>query len=257
MLTNIRIVLNKTSHPGNIGSAARAMKTMGLRELYLVAPKLFPHPKAMELASGADDVLKGAKLKASLDEVVSDCQLLIASSCRPREISLPCLSAREAGLKVWEEAKAGRQVAVLFGNERTGLPNETLLKCHYHAMIPTDLAYSSLNLAQAVQVFCYEIAMAGHSEHLIEKAQDEYACHADMERFFQHLERVMIKVDFLDPANPKRLLPRLRRLFNRSRMEETELHILRGILTMVEKKISKNAMDFEAKKVEPEGLIER
>jgi len=238
MLKNIRIVLVQTSHPGNIGSTARAMKTMGLSRLYLVAPKLFPHAKAIELASSADDVLATAVVTASLEEALQDCQLVIGSSTRPRGIALPALNPRQCGEQVVQEGQQG-DVAIVFGREDSGLTNEELLHCHFHVAIPSNPDYSSLNLAAAVQVICYEIRVASLSAaalsqtQLFELQHDDFASAEEVEGFYVHLKDVLIQIDFLRPDNPKRLMPRLRRLFNRIRLEKTEIRILRGILTAI------------------------
>lgn len=238
MLSNIRIVLVNTSHPGNIGSAARAMKTMGLNQLYLVQPKSFPSAKATELAAGADDILIKAQVCDTLAEALNGCSLAVASSARPRGIPLPTLDPRQAAQVIHTESAKG-EIAMVFGREHAGLTNEEILHCHQHAMIPANPEYSSLNLAQAVQVFCYEIRMASLQEQTLPdfKNYDELATSDEVERFYQHLERVLIDVNFLRPSNPRKLVQRIRRLFNRIRLEAMEVRILRGILTAIDKSL--------------------
>lgn len=236
MLNDIDIILINTSHPGNIGAAARAMKTMGFKQLVLVAPKHFPHAEAEALAASASDVLQQARVVSSLDEALMGVTLVIGTSARPRDLAAPLLTARECGAWLLRN-KVGR-TAVLFGEERTGLTNEALDRCHAYVYIDTADEYASLNLAQAVQVIAYELRLA----LLLPKAKNQQteALLADdtaMEGYFQHLERVMVATEFLDPKFPKRLLSRLRRLYHRARPDVQELNILRGILTAVEKKI--------------------
>ena len=232
---SIRIVLIATSHPGNIGSAARAMKTMGLSRLYLVSPQSYPDRRANDMAAGADDILANAVITASLPEALQGCQLVLGTSARPRDIALLGLSPAETAELIVKEAP-GTEVAIIFGREHAGLTNEELLHCHYHIHIPTDAAFSSLNLAQAVQIMAYEIRMRG----LLPVAQssmregDPIALADEVERLHQHLEEVLIEINFLSLSNPKRLQQRLRRLFNRAKLESMEVNILRGILTHVQ-----------------------
>ncbi len=234
MLDNIRIVLIETSHPGNIGSAARAMKTMGLKNLYLVTPKLFPHPKADEMASSAKDILKHAVIVSELDEAVADCKLVIGTSTRSRTIPWPILTPRELGEKIRAE-ESGAQVAIVFGREQSGLTNEELHRCHFHVQIPANPEYSSLNLAAAVQVIAYELRVASLTENAPVIWDYQLATVKDLEGFYAHLESVMIKLDFLNPKAPRQLMTRLRRLFSRARPDVMEINILRGILGAVEK----------------------
>lgn len=234
MLDNIRIVLVNTSHPGNIGSVARAMKTMGLTKLYLVAPKYFPHAKADELAANAADVLEHAVRVDSLEEAVADCQLVIGTSTRSRTIPWPIWSPRECAGKIFQEDPA-TQVAILFGQEQSGLTNEELQRCHYHVQIPSNPHYSSLNLAAAVQVITYELYVASLTKS--EPLQWDYplASHRELEGMYQQLEKILIQLNFLNPKAPRQLMTRLRRLFNRTRLDVMEINILRGILGAVEK----------------------
>lgn len=237
MLSNIRIVLVNTSHPGNIGATARAMKTMGLSELCLVEPLMFPHDKAREMASSADDVLENAVVVKTLDDALRGCGLVVGTSTRSRTIPWPMLSPREFAEKARAEAPQ-HKIAVVFGREQTGLTNEELHKCHFHIQIPSNPEYSSLNVAAAVQVIAYELRVASLAAiENIEKWDYPYATPEAMELFYEHLERVLLGIKFLNPRAPKQLMPRMRRLFNRARVDELEINMLRGILGMIEKKL--------------------
>ena len=238
-LNSIRIVLIATSHPGNIGSTARAMKTMGLNSLYLVTPKSFPDSKANELAAGADDVLEHAVVTQTLDEALAGCQIVLGTSARPRGISLPGLTPASCAEMVFNYPE-NTQIAVVFGREHSGLTNEELLKCHYHIHIPSNPEYSSLNLAQAVQIIAYELRM----KFLVPKAhvslrQDEFASVDEVEQFYEHLKAVFIETQFLKEANPRRLMQRVRRLFNRVSLEKMEVNLLRGMLSQVQKTLER------------------
>ncbi|MBC8380575.1 MAG: tRNA (cytidine32/uridine32-2'-O)-methyltransferase [Porticoccaceae bacterium] len=239
----IRIVLVNTSHPGNIGGAARAMKNMGLAELYLVEPREYPAPRAVWRAAGARDVLANAKIVGSVDEAIKDCGLVIGTSARERRIPWPLINPRECGDKIWQEAKS-HQVALLFGREDRGLTNSELQKCHYHVHIPSNPDYSSLNLATAVQVLSYEIRMASLARKdgkLPEMNEwDQPLATADeLELFHAHLATTMADLKFYDPDNPKQLLTRMRRLFNRTRMDKMEVSMLRGLLSAAQRKRGK------------------
>lgn len=231
-LSNVRIVLCQTSHPGNIGAAARAMKTMGLSQLFLVNPKKFPHPEAEAMASGATDVLDGAQVCASLEQALAGCGLVIGLSARKRELSHELITARAAAQQVMQVA-GSEQVALVFGTEMSGLSNAELIRCQQLAMIPANPEYSSLNLAAAVQVLAYELRQAGLIETLPENSSFPPATHDEIEGFYAHLEKTLVDIGFLDPAMPKRLMPRLRRLFARARLEKEEVNILRGILKSI------------------------
>lgn len=242
MLENIQIVLNQTSHPGNIGAAARAMKTMGLIHLGLVNPKTFPHADATARASGADDLLVNATVYLSMDEAVADCRLVIGASARTRSISCPVLNPHECALRVRDESGRGR-VALAFGNEQSGLSNEEMDHCHFMVKIPTASEYGSLNLAAAIQVIAYEVLVA----HLSDAVPDDAGAEehvpvdaAELERFYAHLEATLIDLEFLNPENPRLLMRRLRRLFNRARPDENEMNILRGILSAAQQKRTEN-----------------
>ncbi len=228
-LARIRFVLVRTSHPGNIGSAARAMKNMGIVSLVLVAPKRFPDPEANALASGADDVLDGARVVASIAEAIGDCVAAYALSARVREWGPGELSVREAAGAAVQAAGAG-QIAFVFGNEASGLTNEELLACQFHVRIPTDPDWSSLNLAQAAQIVAYELRMAATAGALSSARAEPQATVADLEGLYAHLEQASIDSGFLDPANPGRLRDRWRRLFARARPEREEINIMRGLL---------------------------
>lgn len=231
----LRIVLVATSHPGNIGSTARAMKTMGLSHLYLVTPKSFPDQKAYEMAAGADDVLNHAHVTASLEEALKGCELVFATSARPRGIALPGLTPAGCAELIAHKAD-GSEIAIVFGREHAGLTNEELLRSNYHVNIPANPEYSSLNLAQAVQIITYELRMRLLSPIAeVELRQDRLATADEIEQFYSHLQEVMIAIEFLKPTNPtKRLQQRIRRLFNRARLEHMEISILRGILSQMQ-----------------------
>ena len=234
-LDRIRVVLSRTSHPGNIGAAARAMKTMGLRDLWLVAPEAFPNEVATARASGAADLLESARVVGTLQEALADTVFSAALTARRRELSLPRMQARDAARELVARSEDGI-VALVFGNETSGMTNEEVGLCSLPVTIPTDPEFSSLNLGAAVQVLSYELRMAALGEAAAAPAdvQAEPATHADFEGFMSHLERVVTASGFHDPANPKRLLPRMRRLFNRVRLEKEEVAILRGMLTTFE-----------------------
>jgi len=240
---NIRIVLVNTAHPGNIGGAARAMKNMGLAELYLVQPREYPAPRAVWRAAGARDVLAHATIVESVDEAIADCALVVGTSARERRIPWPLLNPRECGEKIYREA-GSHKTALLFGREDRGLTNDELQKCHYHVHIPSNPEYSSLNLATAVQVLAYEVRMAsladeqGNLPPLTDWDQPPVSA-GDLEFLHEHLAATMADLKFYDPENPKQLLTRMRRLFNRVRMDEMEVSILRGLLSAVQRTIAK------------------
>ena len=236
-LENIRIVLVETSHPGNIGSTARAMKTMGLHRLYLVSPNLEPYRSAHEMAAGADDLIETAIQTTSLSDALSGCHLVFATSARPRGLALPGLVPKACASQIAEQAD-DTEIALVFGREHAGLTNDELLQSHYHVHIPSNPEFSSLNLAQAVQILCYELRMALlNPQSHVEMSADEAATNDEIERFYAHLKTVLIDIDFLKPSNPRRLTQRLRRLFNRAQLEKTEVNILRGILSQIQLKM--------------------
>jgi len=232
-LDRVRVVLNRPSHPGNIGAAARAMKTMGLSRLYLVDPRRFPDAEANTRASGALDVLEQATVCASLDEALVGTVLAAALTSRRRDLSLPPLTPREAAPQLLAETALG-EVALVFGAETSGLSNDELDRCQMMVMIPANPDYASLNLAAAVQVLSYELRTASLIGAVPEEAPGNWAGLEEIEGVFGHFEQVMIASGFLDPASPKRLMHRLRRLFARTRLEREEVNILRGILTSLD-----------------------
>lgn len=235
MLDQVRIVLVETSHSGNIGSAARAMKTMGLCRLYLVAPKAEVDGHSIALAAGASDILRDAVICDDLQQAIGDCSLVVGTSARNRSQSWPQLDARTAGTKLAEEANCG-SVALVFGRENHGLNNDELQQCHYHVSIPANPEYSSLNLAQAVQLLCYEIRMAALIQVPVEASPLSTRASAEqLEACYQHLERALIHSQFLNADNPSAVMTKLRRLFNRARPEAQEVNILRGICTSIER----------------------
>jgi TrmH family RNA methyltransferase len=234
---SIRIVLVGTTHPGNIGAVARAMKNMGVSDLALVEPLHFPHKDAVARASGAIDVLENAMVTESLGEALKDCVYVVGASARSRAINWPTLEPRECAGKLLEQSEAG-PVAAVFGPEKYGLTNEHLDLCDALLTIPTNPDFSSLNLGMAVQVLTYELRAAGvdRSSPSSYEADAPLATSGDMEYFYTHLEEVLTDLEFLNPDNPRHLMRRLRRLFIRARPDQNELNILRGILTAVERK---------------------
>ncbi len=245
-MENVRIVLVNTTHPGNIGGVARAMKNMGLSDLCLVAPKEFPSEVAQARASGATDILAGAAVVDSVAAAIADCQLVVGTSARERHIPWPLVNPRElAGIVA--PLPAASRVAILFGREDRGLTNEELQLCHQHVHIPAVESFSSLNIAAAVQVITYELRMASLAldEARTQRPQwgtqwdIELAEHAELELLFQHLEQALIDIEFLDPDNPRQLMPRLRRLLLRAVPDKVEVNVLRGVLRAMQKKIGR------------------
>jgi tRNA/rRNA methyltransferase len=234
LLSHIRIVLSRTSHPGNIGAAARAMKTMGIVSLFLVNPKKPPDAEAEAMASGASDVLRGAHVCASLAEALHGTVYALAVSARRRELAYVSTDAHSAAQRLVAAAQEG-EVAIVFGTEMSGLTNEEILQCRAVAHIPADPGYSSLNLAAAVQVLTYETRVAALGAQLLPADDSALARHEDVENFYVHLEQSLLASGFLNPANPRRLIPRLRRLFGRVRLEQEEVNILRGMLNSFDK----------------------
>lgn len=231
MLSHIKIVLVETSHPGNIGAVARAMKNMSLSNLRLVSPKIFPSADATARASGAHDILASTQVFDSLAEAISDCQMVLGSSARDRTISWPQLTARECAERF--SHTADQNTAIVFGRENSGLKNHELDLCHYLLRIPCNPDYSSLNLAAAVQVVCYEmfIALGQQSPSTIGDAgREPLADMKQMEHFYQHLQQTMSDIGFLHADKTQSVMRRLRRIFNRIELDTKELDILRGIL---------------------------
>ncbi|MGM0856129.1 MAG: RNA methyltransferase [Pseudomonadota bacterium] len=253
MLERIRIVLIGTSHPGNIGGVARAMHNMGLADLALVAPRCeVITQESISRASGADHLLHSAQVFATIEDAVADCTLAVGASARSRTLPWPMLSPRELADRLPGECRAATaRVALVFGREDSGLTNAELQRCHAHVHIPTNADFSSLNLAAAVQVLAYECRMAWLNQAddqpparkpadtaqpvSVADADDELASHADLERYFEHLERTLVAIEFHDPDKPRQLMARLRRLYLRARPEQMEMNILRGILSATEK----------------------
>lgn len=250
----IRIVLVETSHSGNIGAVARGMKNMGLGNLWLVNPASFPDETSYARAAGASDVLDKAQVVSSLDEALADCVLVMGTSARGRKVPWPVIAPPEAAAKAAEHTPAG-PVALVFGRENHGLSNEELQRCHFHIHIPSNPDYSSLNLAMAVQVVTYEMRM--HYLRGLEGGEGSPYLKAmsmpgddgwdvplapvnDVEGFFGHLEQVLVDIDFHRRENPRQLMTRLRRLFQRSKLDQMEINILRGILTAVQKSAGAN-----------------
>lgn len=243
LLRQVRIVLVNTTHTGNIGAAARAMKNMGLSQLTLVDPRRTPDAEAYARSSRADDILDQAVVVEDLATAVADCQLVIGTSARQRNLYWPLITPRQMAEETASVAQQQpqAQVALVFGREDRGLTNDELALCHFHVNIPTDEDFSSLNVAAAVQVLVYELRVKWlelHDQTLPDWQEDwdvDWADAGDVERFYQHLEQVLIGLEFYDPANPRHLMQRLRRLYQRARLDKTELNILRGILTAAEK----------------------
>lgn len=242
MFEHIKIILVGTTHPGNIGAAARAMKVMGLTQLVLVSPKQFPCAEASARASGADDVLNNAQVYDTLTEAVQDCQWVVGTSARDRSIQWPQLNPPECALQL---AQHPEKVALVFGREHSGLSNEELDHCHVLLRIDSNPDYSSLNLAAAVQLMAYELRNVYLRQQPSEPVElprwergvDQQA----MENFYQHLEQTLIDIDFLDPDAPRRLMRRLRRLYNKATPCVSEMNILRGILSATQTAAKSNA----------------
>ncbi|WP_363322499.1 tRNA (cytosine(32)/uridine(32)-2'-O)-methyltransferase TrmJ [uncultured Gilliamella sp.] len=240
-LDNIKIVLVETSHTGNMGSAARAMKTMGLTNLCLVNPIIKPDSQSISLAAGASDIIKNAHICSSLTQAIADCNLVIGTSARSRSLQWPNLTPKVCADKIVQQA-LNSKVALVFGRERVGLTNDELQKCDYHVSIPANPDYSSLNLAMSVQVLCYEIRMSmlntqDLTSNSIEVAEVDFPTNADIERFYQHLQQTLLNTGFINANHPGQVMGRLRRLFTRAHVEQQELNILRGILTSIDKKL--------------------
>ncbi|MEO0442126.1 MAG: tRNA (cytosine(32)/uridine(32)-2'-O)-methyltransferase TrmJ [Pseudomonadota bacterium] len=238
-LNAVRVVLVNTSHPGNIGGVARAMKNMGLTQLWLVDPKQYPAEEAQWRAANAQDILQAAQVVSHLDEAIGDCGLVIGTSARERRIPWPLLTPRECAETCLREA-GGHPIAIVFGREDRGLSNEELHKCHFHLHIPSNPEYSSLNLASAVQVVAYELRLAALSHQI-----DGQPLHFDdwdmppakaqaLESYYQHLEQTLQEINFIQPDNPRQTMTRLRRLYSRIRLDEMELAIMRGMLTSIQ-----------------------
>lgn len=238
--SQIRIILDRTTHPGNIGAVARAMKVMGLGDLHLVSPKLFPHAEATAMASNADDLLAGARVHRSLDEALADCVLVFGTTARLRSVAQLQMEPRDAAVRI--TAEAGEPVAVLFGTEKSGLDNDAIARCHYLINIPTGGGYQSLNLAQAVQIMAYEIRLAARATETNRQQPDQGepgepeaarkpAPMKRMEVFFRRLEQTLSDIRYGNPHQNRTMNLRLRRLFMRARPDDDELNMLQGILS--------------------------
>lgn len=237
-LNNIRIVLVGTTHPGNIGASARAMKCMGLTQLYLVNPPAgFPGADVTARAAGADDVLNEATVCDTLEAAIRDCAVVIGTTARDRSIPWPVLTPSQCAQQALAES-ADAPVALLFGRERSGLSNEEIDYCNYVVNIPTNPDFSSLNLAAAVQVIGYELCRqaSGDRPVVADRREIPLASQQDLEYLYEHLQRVMTRVGFYNPDKPRRVMRRLRRLFNRAQLDQNELNILRGFLAAIEEK---------------------
>lgn len=239
-LHNIKIILVETTHPGNIGASARAMKTMGLESLRLVNPKLFPSADATVRAAGADDILSEAEIFDSLADAVGDCKYLYGTSTRKRSLQCEVLSPESATNEIINVMDNDINIGIVFGRERTGLTNSELDLCNKMVAIPANPGFSSLNIASAVQIICYEIikrSLITGQDNVSAKYENTPVDSSELSRLYDHLEQCLIDIDFLDPLKPRRLMRRLKQLFNRTEMDQNEYNILRGILTAVQEKI--------------------
>ncbi|QOW46313.1 MULTISPECIES: RNA methyltransferase [Acinetobacter] len=249
-LSHVRIVMVNTTLPANIGSALRAMKTMGLSKLVLVAPKTYPHPDIDALAAGATDLIEQIEIVETLEDAIKDCHLVFGTSARSRTIPWPLLDARPAAEKSMQAVIHDQQeIAIVFGREDRGLTNEELALANYHVTIPVNSDYGVLNVAQAIQVLCYEMRMATlafadkqHDDQAVMHVTDSEDMHWDeplvtheqMEQFYPHIEKMLAEIEFMDPQNPRLLPLRLRRLFGRIQLDKMEYHLLRGIFSRVQ-----------------------
>ncbi|ENM5743058.1 tRNA (cytosine(32)/uridine(32)-2'-O)-methyltransferase TrmJ [Vibrio metoecus] len=239
MLDRVKVVLVGTSHSGNIGSAARAMKVMGLSQMVLVDPQCQVDAQAIALAAGASEIALNAQIVPTLEAAVAGCGLVVGTSARSRTLDWPMLEPRQCGEKLIAEASQ-HTVAMVFGRERTGLTNDELQLCHYHVCVPANPEYSSLNLAMAVQLLSYEVRMAFlamDQNQSQEQRGQEYPRHQELELFYEHLEKVITQTEFISAQQPGQVMNKLRRMFTRARPEAQEINILRGILTSVQKSI--------------------
>ncbi len=248
-IENIRVVMVETTHPGNIGATARAMKTMGYNNLYLVKPKIYPNAEATARAAGADDILSKAVVCDSLEQALHGCVAVVASTARPRTISHSVFTPREYAPKLYEMVKLG-PVALVFGRESSGLSNEELEYCNVILQIPTNPEFSSLNVASAVQILCYEFIQLLQLEDADkidagsdDKEKTRLATADEMNYFYEHLEQSMIDVGFLNPEQPRKLIRRLKSLFNRAHLDENEVSILRGFLAAVQEAVTRKNND--------------
>ncbi|MCL6271585.1 tRNA (cytosine(32)/uridine(32)-2'-O)-methyltransferase TrmJ [Sansalvadorimonas sp. 2012CJ34-2] len=233
MLDAIRIVMLRTWHPGNIGSALRAMKTMGLTRLVLVNPEQFPSPEAEAMAAGASDLLDKVEVVSSLEEAIEGCNLVIGTSARSRSFPWPMLTSRSCGEKAVQEARTG-EVALVFGQETSGMTNEELQQCHFHVSIDANPEYPVLNVASAVQILCYEVYQASLSDSKLDEEDSvPYPDSRQMEQFYKQLELALGDINFIIRQHPGKIMTKLRRFFNRARPEQEEMNILRGVLSRI------------------------
>jgi tRNA (cytidine32/uridine32-2'-O)-methyltransferase len=250
----VRIVLVETTHPGNIGATARAMKTMGLMDLALVGPRVFPSDEATARASGAADLLARASIYGSLSEAIADCGFVVGTSARARSVEWPSVDPRECAERTFDALEAGNGAAIVFGPEQSGLTNEALGLCTAHVQIPTQPDFSSLNLGMAVQVLCYELRMTALARRFprqklragepavarqarpgrADAARPRLATAAELESFHEHLERVLTEAGFLRDEHPRQLKLKLRRIFHRASLDKNDIDILRGVLTALD-----------------------
>ncbi|CAM3567390.1 tRNA (cytosine(32)/uridine(32)-2'-O)-methyltransferase TrmJ [Parendozoicomonas haliclonae] len=242
MFDSIRIVMLRTWHPGNIGSALRAMKTMGLARLILVDPHQFPHPEVATMAAGADDLIDSVEVVSSLEEAIAGCRLVVGTSARSRSFPWPMLTSRECGEKLVQESATG-DVALVFGQETSGMTNDELQQCHFHVSIDANPDYPVLNVASAVQILCYEIKQASLIEQPPVKEEHDDTVYPDtrqMDQFYEQLELALGDINFIIRQHPGKIMTKLRRFFNRARPEQEELNILRGVLSRVRQNAAAN-----------------
>ena len=237
LLNSVRVVLVGTTHPGNIGASARAMKNMGIVNLALVKPKDFPSNEAIYRSKAAKDVLESAQIYENLEDAVSDCELVIGTSARGRKVPWPVLDPKDAADRVAVHSE-NNKVAIVFGREDRGLTNQELGLCNLHVHIPADPEYSSLNLSQAVQILVYEIRVSILKDQECEEYWDvDLATNEQTERLIDHMDELMKEVEFYDVQNPRKLLLRVRRFFKRSRIDVMEANIFRGLFAAIQKKL--------------------
>ena len=238
LLNSVKVVLVGTTHPGNIGATARAMKNMGILDLALVEPKEFPSDVATFRSKAAKDILEKASVHISLEEAISECELVVGTSARGRTVPWPVLNPREAAEEMHKSSLNGK-VAIVFGREDRGLTNEELGLCNFHVHIPSDPEYSSLNLSQAVQILAYEIRLSYLQDRHVNKEywDVELANNEQTERLINHMDELMQEVDFYDVENPRKLLVRVRRFFKRSKIDVMEANIFRGLFATIQKKL--------------------
>ena len=240
-LSNIRIVLVEPIHSGNIGGVARAIKNMGITSLYLVRPKNFPSKEADYRSAKAHDILERAIICEHFEEAVEECSILIGTSVRNRRIKASQIISRDIPDILKNRTDENTKVAFIFGREDHGLDNEILIQCHYQLSIPTSAAYTSLNLAMAVQVVAYEVYLACCSlekkDHLVAEKEPQKATYAEMNFYFEHLKEFLVEIDYFDPNEPRQTIVRLKRLFNRANLESDEVRMLHGVLREAQKKM--------------------